>query len=82
MKSLFIFLIFGLSFKLYSQNIPTVKPEISHSNIFSKKASKEWELTIELYEKLENGNVNFGELSSLQEKMIDSLEMGYGPMTE
>jgi len=82
MKSLFIFLIFGLSLKLYSQNIPTVKPEISHSNIFSKKASKEWELTIELYEKLENGNINFGELSSLQEKMIDSLEMGYGPMTE
>lgn len=82
MKSLFIFFLLVLSFEFYSQDIPLIKSQILYSNVFSKETSKEWEETIELYEKLENGDVNFDNLSSFQQKMIDSLEMGYGPITE
>lgn len=81
-KAVFIFILFGSSFKFYSQDLPIVKSQILYSNVFSKETSKEWEETIELYEKLENGDVNFDNLSSFQQKMIDSLEMGYGPMSE
>ena len=62
-KAVFIFILFGSSFKFYSQDLPIVKSQILYSNVFSKETSKEWEETIELYEKLENGDVNFEDLS-------------------
>lgn len=71
----------GLS--VLGQNLPTIRPNIHGSNNYTKAEYELWQKTLDLYLKIESGEEKYGDnLNEFDRKMIDSLEMGYGPMSE
>lgn len=57
------------------QTVKTMKPTIGAPNNYSKQEQALWQKTLDNYEKYQT-------LNSFDKAMIDSLEMGYGPMTQ
>lgn len=64
------------------QTIKTIKPELGGSNDYSKAEAIVWQKALDQYSKINSGDLDYEKLSEPDKKMIDSLEMNGGPVTE
>lgn len=74
------FLTFGLS--VSGQNLPTIQATVNASNDFKKADQIIWQKALDQYAKINSGDIDYEKLSEQDKKMIDSLESGYGPLTQ
>lgn len=74
-----IILISGLS--VSGQTLPVIYPTIHASNDYTKEEQIIWQKAIDQYLKINAGEMDYEDISAQDRKMVDSLEMGYGPMT-
>lgn len=59
-----------------------LKPVTGHLNDFTKKEQQDWQHILDEYNKINTGGFSYEKLSAAVKLKIDSLEMGYGPLTE
>lgn len=81
-KKIFVLLLIIGFNELYAQTPKRIKPEIGISFNFSKKEQLIWQNALEQYSKLVSGDIDETTLSIKDKNRIDSLEQGYGPMTQ
>lgn len=74
--------ILTLGFSVLGQNLPTIQPTVSNSNVYTKADQVIWQKALDQLFKLNSGDIKYGQLSEQDKIMVDSLEMGYGPMTQ
>lgn len=79
--NLFISILFAINFISIGQNLPIIQPTVSHSNLFTKTDQINWQKTDSLFSLINSGDVDYDLISEKEKIMIDSLEMGYGPMS-
>ncbi len=75
-----ILLLFGQL--AFGQTIKTIKPILGGSNDYTKVEEAAWNKTIDQYAKTNTGELNYDSLSDFEKRMLDSLEMLYGPITQ
>ncbi len=80
-------LIFLLLFSISSinwQSLETLKPNLGIENNYSKSEFEYWKNAINLLSQINNSEneVEYSEMNMYNQKAVDSLEMGYGPMTQ
>lgn len=66
----------------FGQKVKTIKPEIGTPNNYSKQDQITWQKTIDQYSKINSGTLDYELLNSKEKALIDSLEMGGGPITQ
>ncbi len=71
-----------LGLSVSGQNLPTIQATVHGSNDYNKPDQAVWQKTLDQYAKINSGDTKYDFLSEPDKKMIDSLEMGYGPMTQ
>lgn len=79
-----IFFILLISFAFVNgQNITTLKPILGVENNYSKTEFEFWTNTTELLSRVNkiDNELEYSEINTNDRKAIDSLEMGYGPIT-
>lgn len=83
-KTAYILTIFVLTLGLSvsGQNLPTIKATVHASNDFKKSDQIIWQKALDQYAKINSGDIDYEKISEQDKKMIDSLEMGYGPLTQ
>lgn len=83
-KTAYILTIFVLTLGLSvsGQNLPTIKATVHASNDFKKADQIIWQKALEQYAKINSGDIDYEKISEQDKKMIDSLEGGYGPLTQ
>jgi hypothetical protein len=83
-KTTYILTIFILTLGLSvsGQNLPTIKALVHASNDFKKADQIIWQKALEQYAKINSGDIDYEKISEKDKKMIDSLESGYGPLTQ
>lgn len=83
-KRTFILTIFILTLGLSvsGQNLPTIQATVHASNDYKKTDQVIWQKTLDQYAKINSGDIDYEKISEQDKKMIDSLEMGYGPLTQ
>lgn len=83
-KTAFILTTFVLTLGLSvsGQNLPTIQATVHASNDYNKSDQAVWQKALDQYAKINSGDTKYDFLSEPDKKMIDSLEMGYGPMTQ
>ena len=66
------------------QNLKSLKPILGSDNSFSKSEFEYWKKATNLLSQINNieNEIEYSEISLKNQNAIDSLEMGYGPMTE
>jgi len=65
------------------QSLPIIKPAKSvNSNTYSKADQIFWRKGLDQYKETESGELTYAALPDTDKKVIDSLEEGYGPITE
>ncbi|MCK9481592.1 MAG: hypothetical protein M0R38_07525 [Bacteroidia bacterium] len=74
------FLTLGLS--ISGQNLPIIQATVNASNDFKKADQIIWQKALDQYGKINSGEIDYEKLSEQDKKMIDSLESGYGPLTQ
>lgn len=67
---------------LSCKNLPTIQATLSTPNDFKKSDQIIWQKALDQYEKVNSGEIDYENLTAYDKKMIDSLENGYGPMTQ
>lgn len=82
MRTIIILTILTFGQLAVGQTIKAIKPELGGSNDYTKAEEIVWQKTLDQYAKTNSGDLNYGQLSEPDKKMIDSLEMMYGPMTQ
>ncbi|MEP7265125.1 MAG: Hint domain-containing protein [Bacteroidota bacterium] len=75
-------LILTLGLSVSGQNLTTIQPTVSYSNAYSKADQLIWQKAIDQLLKINSGDIKYGQLSEQDKIVVDSLEMGYGPMTQ
>lgn len=65
-----------------AQHLPVIKPEIRGSNEYTKAGQATWQRALDQYAAINSGSLEYTSLSDRDKEMIDSLEMGDGPMTD
>jgi len=81
-KYILTILILTLGLSVSGQKLPTIKSTIHASNEFTKTEQTIWQKALDQYAKLNSGDIDYDKLSEQDKKMIDSLECGYGPLTQ
>lgn len=71
--------VFSFSF---AQTVKTIKPTIGGNNNYSKKEQQQWQQALDNSAKMDAGELSYEKLAPKDKAFIDSMEMGYGPMTE
>jgi hypothetical protein len=71
-----------LGLSVSGQNLPTFQPTVSYSNVYTKADQVIWQKALDQLFKINSGDIKYGQLSEQDKIMVDSLEMGYGPMTQ
>lgn len=71
--------VFSFSF---AQTVKTIKPAIGDKNDYSKKEQQLWQQALDNYAKMDVGELSYEKLAPKDKAFIDSMEMGYGPMTD
>lgn len=66
----------------FGQTFKTIKPTIGTANKYSKQQQVTWQNIIDKYAKINSGDLDYEKLNSKDKILIDSLEMGYGPITK
>lgn len=74
--------IWTLGLSVSGQNLPTFQPTVSYSNVYTKADQVIWQKALDQLFKINSGDIKYGQLSEQDKIMVDSLEMGYGPMTQ
>lgn len=74
--------ILTLGLSVSGQNLPTIQATVQASNEFTKTEQAIWQKALEKYAKINSGDIDYEKLSEQDKKMIDSLESGYGPLTQ
>jgi hypothetical protein len=64
------------------QTIKTIKPELVGSNDYTKAEEIAWQKALDQYFKINSGDLDYEKLTEPDKKMVDSLEMIEGPMTQ
>ena len=82
MRRLVTIILMTLGFIVLGQNLKILKPEIGISHNFSKKQQVVWQDILDKYSRIETVGFDYKKLSKGDKALIDSLEMGYGPMTQ
>lgn len=84
MRNILTFLfLFSISL-VNGQSLETLKPKVGSENNYSNSEFEYWKNATELLNKIndpENG-IEYAQMNLINQKAIDSLEMGYGPMTQ
>ena len=80
-KYLLIVLVIMSGLSVTSQNLLVIYPTINASNFYSIEEQIIWQKAIDQYYKINSGKIDYKAISAQDRKMVDSLEMGYGPMT-
>jgi hypothetical protein len=83
-KRTYLLAIFILTLRLSvsGQNLLTIQAKVYASNEFTKTEQAIWQKTLDKYAKINSGDIDYEKLSEQNKKMIDSLESGYGPLTQ
>jgi hypothetical protein len=66
----------------FGQPVKTLKPTIGAPNNYSKQEQALWQAAMEKNSKLGDGSLDYDKISSAERILLDSLENGYGPMTD
>jgi hypothetical protein len=74
--------ILTLGLSVSGQNLPRIQPTISYSNEYTKSDQTFWQKALDQLSKINSGDIDYEKLSEKDKIMVDSLEMGYGPMTQ
>lgn len=82
MKSILTCLITTISMVSLGQTLKTMRPTIGTPNNYSKQEQALWQTAIEKNRKLGDGSLNYDDLSSAERTFLDSLDNGYGPVSE
>ncbi|HEY8919558.1 MAG TPA: hypothetical protein VIM87_24115, partial [Chitinophaga sp.] len=72
-------IVFSFSF---AQIVKTIKPTIGDKNNYSKKEQQLWQQALDNYAKIDTRELSYEKLAPKDKAFIDSMELGYGPMTE
>jgi hypothetical protein len=75
-------LILTLGLSVSGQNLPIIQPTISYSNEFTKTEQAVWQKALDLYAKINSGDIDYEKIAEQDRKMVDSLESGFGPLTQ
>lgn len=67
---------------LFGQSLKIITPTIGVGINYTKEEQLLWQSIIDKYAKINSGDLNYDSLSILEKTMIDSLEIGGGPLTE
>lgn len=78
---LFVILVIDTSFVVNAQSTKLLLPDIGVEIRYDENEAEIWKKTVDVYNELNQGDSN-GELYEKYKELIDSLEMGYGPLTE
>lgn len=84
MRNILTFLLLLLISLVNGQSLETLKPKVGSKINYSSVEFEYWKNATELLNKIndsENG-IEYAEMNLINKKAIDSLEMGYGPMTQ
>jgi hypothetical protein len=71
-----------LGLSVSGQNLSTIKATVDASNDYKKADQIIWQKALDQYAKINSGDINYEQLHEKDKKNVDSLEMGYGPMTQ
>lgn len=71
--------IFSCSF---GQTVKSLKPTLGTANNYSKQEQEIWQDVLKIDSKINAGDLDYDYLSPKDKALIDSLENGYGPVTE
>jgi Ataxin-1 and HBP1 module (AXH) len=82
MRRLATIILLTIRIIVFGQNLQTIRPEIGSVNNFSKKQQVIWQNILDKYSKINSGDIDYEKLSIRDKALIDSLELGYGPMTQ
>jgi hypothetical protein len=74
--------ILSLGLSVSGQNLPTIQPTVHASNEYKKTDQVVWQKALDQYAKINSEDIDYEKLSEPDKKMIDSLESGYGPLTQ
>lgn len=66
----------------FGQTIKTMKPTVGAANNYTKQEQALWQAVAEKNIKLGDGSLRYDDLSDAEKKLMDSLDEGYGPITE
>ena len=80
-KYIFILLNLIVSITTIGQ-IKTIKPTIGSANNYTPKEQVIWQKAIDKYQKINSFDIKYDTLSAIEKVLIDSLEMGSGPLTQ
>ena len=82
-NTLIFLLLISISF-VNGQNLKTLIPNLGSENNYSKSEFEYWKKATDLLSRINNleNEIEYSEMNLNDRKAIDSLEMGYGPMTE
>lgn len=75
-------LILTLGLSVSGQNLPAIQPDVFYSNNYTKADQAIWQKALDQLSKINSGDIDYEQLPEKDKKMVDSLEMGYGPMTQ
>ncbi len=66
----------------FGQTIKTIQPVLGSKNDYTKTEEAVWRKAMDQYAKTNTGELNYDSLSDFEKRMMDSLEMLYGPITQ
>lgn len=66
----------------FGQSVKILKPTVGASNNYSKQEQAAWQAVMEKNSKLGDGSIDYDKISSAEKILLDSLDNGYGPMTD
>jgi hypothetical protein len=66
----------------FGQTSKVLKPSLGTSNNYSKIEQLNWQNALEKYSKIDIGSLDYEKLPKKDKLLIDSLEMGFGPLTQ
>jgi hypothetical protein len=66
----------------FGQTLKSIRPTIGIPNNYSKEEQIIWQSALDNYSKTGSGDLEYEKLSSKEKALIDSLEMGIGPLTQ
>lgn len=66
----------------FGQTLKTIQPVLGSKNDYTKAEEAVWRKAIDQYAKTNTGELNYDSLSDFEKRMMDSLEMLYGPITQ
>lgn len=80
--SIFAYIIIFGTITSSGQNLPVIQPSVGSPNNFTKGDEENWRKAEQLIDNINSGDMQYDQLAEQDRKMVDSLEAGFGPMTQ